>query len=193
MIKSLSKMVDKRASYSIAQIVKTLFLVEKEPAGRIELMRELNLKEAPVKTLLKNLRNNKLIKPTTKGNVLTVEGKKFVDRLKKRLSNTVKIGCTGYTLGKYNSAVLVKGAARKVKSGIEQRDEAIKIGATGATTLIQRNGKLIFPGCDVDITSLKKELRKKFKVGDNDVIIISSADTYSKAEEGAIIAALPML
>lgn len=186
-------MVDKRASYSTAQIIKTLFLIRKKPIGRIELMKELNMTEAPMRTLLKNLRKSKLIKPSTKGNVLTVKGNQFMNKLKKKLSDTVEVGYSDYTIDKYNSAILVKGAAKKVKLGVEQRDESIKIGALGATTLVVNHGKLVFPNTSENATELEKILIKHFAVQHNDVIIICSASDFKKAEEGAIIAALSLL
>jgi len=38
-------------------------------------------------------------------------------------------------LGRFNYVVLLRNYAFVIKSGIEQRDAAIKIGALGATTL----------------------------------------------------------
>ncbi|MGI9012036.1 MAG: DUF4443 domain-containing protein [Nitrososphaeraceae archaeon] len=40
------------------------------------------------------------------------------------------------TVGKFNYVVLVKNIANSIRSGIEQRDVAIKSGAMGATTLL---------------------------------------------------------
>jgi predicted transcriptional regulator len=192
-VESLSKMIDKRASYSIANIIKTLFLIHDKPIGRIELIKELNLNEAPIKTLLKNLQKNDLIKPSTKGNVLTVKGKKFVKKLMEKLSAPVDTGYTDYTVGKYNSAILVKDTVKKVKLGVEQRDEALKIGALGATTLVKKSGKLIFPGTNENASNFEDILKKHFSIKNGDVIIVCSASDYKKAEEGAIIAALSLL
>ena len=50
------------------------------------------------------------------------------------------------TLGKHNCAVLVKGMAHRIKMGCEQRDEAVRAGAVGATTLFVKDGQIVFPG-----------------------------------------------
>jgi len=55
-------LIDVRASYSIVDIVKALFLLSEEPMGRHQLIKEMKLGEAPIKTLIKRLKKNNLIK-----------------------------------------------------------------------------------------------------------------------------------
>jgi predicted transcriptional regulator len=185
-------LIDSRASYSSAHVVKVLFLLSERPMGRHKLMKEMSLGEATIKTLIKRLNKNNLIKNTTKGNVLTKKGNSFLDQILKKMSKPMEINIEKYTVGKYNFAILVKRASTKVKSGIEQRDEAIKIGADGATTLVCKNHKLIFPGCYRKATDLEKILLKHFDIKNGDVIVIGSASTKKKAYEASIIAALSL-
>jgi len=185
-------LVDIRASYSIAHVVKVLFLLSEKPMGRHQLMKEIGLGEATVKTLIKRLKNNNLIKKSTKGNVLTKKGTLLVNKILKNISRPVEIAIKKYTVGKYNFAILVKNSSNRVRSGIEQRDEAIKIGADGATTLVCKNKRLIFPGCDRKVVDLEKILRKNFKIENEDVIVIGSGSTKKKAEEASIIIALSL-
>ena len=49
-------------------------------------------------------------------------------------------------LGKFNYAVLLKQSSFAIKSGIEQRDAAIKVGVLGATTLLYKDYKFIMTG-----------------------------------------------
>ena len=74
-------------------------------------------------------------------------------------------------------------------------DVAIKMGATGATTLLFKDNKFVMPASSND--SLKKDrevsrmLVEKLNPRDGDVIIIGSADSNEKtAELGAKNAAL---
>jgi Domain of unknown function (DUF4443) len=66
-----------------------------------------------------------------------------------------------------------------IRSGIEQRDAAIKMEASGATTLIFKDNKFVIPGTNYN--SLTKEpdtakiLIENLKPEDGDVIIIGSA------------------
>ena len=186
------ELIDSRASYSTAHVVKVLFLLSERPMGRHRLIKETRLGEATIKTLIKRLKKNKLIKKTTKGNVLTKQGTLFMKKIIKNISMPVEIVIKKYTVGKYNFAVLAKKASSKVKSGIEQRDEAIKIGAEGATTLICKNGRLIFPGSNRKIVDLERILRQHFKIENGDVVVIGSASSKKKAEEASIIAGLSL-
>jgi len=183
-------LIDVRASYSPVHIVKILFLLSEKPMGRFQLMKEMEMGEATIKTLIKRLKKNKLIKSSTKGNVLTEKGNELLKKILMKVSKPIKIDTSDYTVGKYNTAILVKNSSEKVKFGVEQRDEAIKIGADGATTLIYSNNKLIFPGCNRKITELEKTLRQNFKIENGDVIVIGSGPTKKISEEASIKVAL---
>ena len=192
-LKTLQGLIDKRASYSPAHVLKLLFLISERPMGRNSLARKMKLGEASIKTLLKRLKEIEFIESTTKGNLLNEKGRNFLEEILKRMSKPVELNFKEYTTGKYNSAILVKNSAKKVKLGIEQRDEAIKVGGEGATTLIYKNGKLKFPGFKEDVSDLRNELEKIFVLEDDDVIIIGSASTPEKAEEATLMAALSLL
>ena len=97
-------------------------------------------------------------------------------------------------MGDYQAALALRGAAGRVQSGIEQRDSAIRIGASGATTFIIRSGKFTIPGgslnCERDFPSptwsvLKGELNPK----DNDVVILCGAQDDVSSRLGALAAA----
>lgn len=193
MNKIFNDLIDVRASYSTVDVVKILFLLSERPMGRLKLMKETELGEATIKTLIKRLKDNKLIKSSTKGNLLTKKGDTLVKKILKKISRPTEITAGKYSVGKYNTAILVKNSSKKIKHGVEQRDEAIKIGATGATTLICENGKLMFPGCDRNIADLEQILREKFKIEDKDVIIIGSGITKKKSEDASMAAALSLI
>ena len=113
------------------------------------------------------------------------------------ISRPKKINAKNLTVGKHDVAIQVKKVADKIKSGLEQRDVAIKVGAEGATTLIFKNNKLLLPHEDSDIKInfplVAKQIFKNFTLRENDVIIIGSASTLKKAEDGARAAACTLL
>ena len=85
-----------------------------------------------------------------------------------------------------------------VRLGIEQRDAAIRAGATGACTLVYHNKKLVMPMEHGTWTSapnapLFDDLRKLFTPRDDDVIEIVSAPNTALAEHCTIAAALTLL
>jgi len=185
-------LIDVRASYSPIHIVKVLFLLSEKPIGRFQLMKEMGMGEATIKTLVKRLKKNKLIESSTKGNLLTKKGNELLKKILTKISKPIKIDMTDFTVGKYNTAILVKNSSKKVRFGIEQRDEAIKIGADGATTLICSDNRLVFPGCDKKITELGKTILKYFNVENGDVIVIGSGPTKKISEEASIKVALSL-
>ena len=74
-----------------------------------------------------------------------------------------------------------------VKSGIEQRDAAIKMGALGATTLFYANEKFIIPGTRYDALRREPHIRQllvhKLRPELRDVVIIGSDDTDQRIAE----------
>lgn len=90
-------------------------------------------------------------------------------------------------LGKFNYAILLKHLSFAIKSGIEQRDAAIKMGGMGATTLLFSKGKFMMPTLNYDC--LKKEphvhklLIENLNPEDDDVIIIGSDDNSGRVAE----------
>jgi hypothetical protein len=83
--------------------------------------------------------------------------------------------------------VLLKHLAYTIKSGIEQRDAAVKMGALGATTLLFMDKKFIVPITGYD--SLKNEKRihellvKKLMPENGDVLIIGSDESDPRTAE----------
>jgi hypothetical protein len=90
-------------------------------------------------------------------------------------------------LGEFNYVVLLKQFGFAIKSGIEQRDAAIKMGALGATTLLFKDDKFVIPSTNYD--SLRKELHiaglliEKLNPENGDVIIIGSATEDERTAE----------
>ena len=85
-----------------------------------------------------------------------------------------------------------------MKQGIEQRDAAVRAGATGACTVLMKHGRLVMPqGSDewkLDLDDpLAQELMNIFHPRHDDVIIIASANERTVAEYAAIAAGLMLV
>jgi predicted transcriptional regulator len=179
-------------------VVKALETIEAEgPIGRVKLSKTLGLGGGAIRTLVKHLETERMIKISRTGIVLSDCGKKLFLDLKSRISKEIEVPESSLTIGSCNVAILVKDAANFVKHGLEQRDAAIKIGALGATTLVFSHGKLNMPGIEEDAFKgdppIRVELVSKFQPQENDVVIIGSANDKLTAEYGAIAAALETL
>lgn len=188
-----------RAPYFIeAHIVKALMTIDAEgPVGRLTLSKTMGLGEGTIRTLTRHLEKDGLIHTAKNGIALTNTGKKLTMDLKSRIGQEIELPKSPLALGPFNVAFIVKSGAKEVKSGLEQRDAAIKIGALGATTLVLRNGKLIMPKVDENLSVKDKVIHQllisKLQPKQDDVIIIGSANSKLNAEFGAIAAALETL
>jgi predicted transcriptional regulator len=192
------KIAPGKAPYFIeAHIVKALMIISRKPVGRASLAKALGLGEGSIRTLIKHLERAGIIETSHEGIVLTRSGQKLVYSIKSRISEIIDIPKSALTVGASNVAVLVKGVADSVKSGLEQRDAAIKVGAQGATTLIFSNERLAMPLTNEDVFKELPKVRdtiiSKLTPKEDDIVIIGSAGDKLTAQLGAIAAALETL
>ena len=134
-VKALIKVTDRYApsrtiSFDVVHIFKTLQLIEqKGHVSRDILSIELGLGQGIIKTLIKHLKMQKMIYTTNSGTKMTEKGKSIFSQLLTSMPVEMIIPRCSVALGKFNYAVLLKQFNFAIKSGIEQRDAAIKIGA----------------------------------------------------------------
>lgn len=135
-----------------------------------------------MRTILGQLKARGLITSSRGGHALTPQGR----RLLEKLPRFVRVEVSRLIVGKVGVAAVVRGGASKVKSGLEQRDEAVKAGARGATVLVFRNGKLQFPGGRMKMAKEEGEaILSALKPQEGDAIVIGSGDDELMAEIGA--------
>lgn len=163
-------------------------------ASRDMLCKELALGQGAAKTLVKHMKMAGLVETSNGGTRMTARGAGICRGLAASLPAEMGLPRSRVALGKYNYAVLLREFGFAVRSGIEQRDAAIRMGATGATTLLYRDGRFSMPDSGHDPLrkepSLRKELEKKLRPQEGDAVIIGSADTIKAAELAAKGAAL---
>jgi len=84
--------------------------------------------------------------------------------------------------------------AHAVTYGCEERDAAIEAGASGATTLVYINNKLMFPGSEYIVDpSIEAKIRATFNLKNEDVIVIGTGKNIDSAMSGAIVAGLEIM
>ena len=187
----MSRAIGPLPRFAEIHIRRALELIAKHKRiGRKQLAGELGVGEGSMRTILNQLKKQGLITSSRGGHALTPKGKRFLGKP----FEFIQIDAGDLTVGEVDVATIVRGAARKVKRGIEQRDEAIKAGAQGATVLVFKRGKLQFPNGFLKVEKMPAEaLVKIFNPREEDIIIISSARDAVKAEEGAKAAAKTLL
>ena len=185
-------------SFNEAQVVKALEIISTHgTVGRIRLSKELELGEGTIRTFLRHASKEEIIKSSRHGIGLSEHGKKLFSDLRSKISKGIEIPNSPLTVGPFNVAVLVKNVAREVKTGVEQRDTALKAGASGATTLVFSQNKLVMPTSKEDafkgISFVHDVLVSELDPEENDVIIVGCGENRRLAEQGAVVVALKLL
>jgi predicted transcriptional regulator len=161
--------------------------------GRKAIADRVGVGEGSMRTIVEYLRDEDLIDISQTGIKISRKGQDFLNRLPIQVH---KLEVSDIILGGVAVAVLVKGMAFKIKSGMEQRDQAIKAGADGATTIIVKDGRLYVPvdfNLDIERPEIAWAIRNQFDVSDGDVVIVGTSAILQKAEEGALAAAFELL
>ena len=194
-VKTLQKVADRYApsrviSFDMVHVFKTLELIQENGhVSREKLCKDLGLGEGTIKTLVRHLKMQNLIESTNAGTTMTKKGNSFFSELLSSIPSEISLSKCAITLGKFNYAVIVKQMSSMIKDGIAQRDAAIRMGASGATTLLFKDNKFLIPQTYFDSLKdehqLSEQMIKNLHPQDGDVIIIGS-DNYSrmKAEFG---------
>lgn len=161
--------------------------------GRKQLADKVGIGEGSMRTIVEYLREEGLIDVKQTGIKISKKGQEFIGRLPLQV---YVLDVSDITLGQSSVAVQVRNAAGKVGSGMEQRDQAIKAGAEGATTIVVKGDRLTVP-VDFDLDKEQPEvagaIRRLFDLMDGDVIIIGTSADIQRAEEGALAAAFALL
>jgi len=181
-------------SFSIVHVLKALELIAEEgPIGRGKLSNELGMGEGSTRTLISRLKDAGLIRIAMPGCSLTEKGERAWKQYRLVFPLKVRLGKSELTLDSCSVAVLVKGGLDRVKAGLEQRDAAVMAGALGATTLVFVGEKLTAPSISQDVArdfpTAYSQIVKRIRLEEKDVVVIGSAQTWGKAEYGAIAAA----
>jgi predicted transcriptional regulator len=178
--------------FTSAHVLIALRIIREKSPGRKQLSANLCLGEGTVRNMLRRLTEEGLVSSTRRGVSLTAEGEGLVEELAQSIRGR-PVPRSHLTVGEYNHAVLVKGGASKVRLGVEQRDNALISGASGATTLIVEDEDFKVPALPDAVEESLVESILKLEPEDGDAVIIGTADHVFFAELGAYAAGLELL
>ena len=176
--------------YGEAQALRALEIAAESPMGRAALGNRLGVGEGVVRTLLRRLASERLVEVSTKGITASEKGRRILDDVHSIIVRGAIAPATEDTVGGHNYALLVRGAAHKVRKGLEQRDAALLAGARGATTITINGGAVLIPGMDRKPAKQLLNLIEALGAGEGDAVVIGTGDTEIDAETGAYSAAL---
>lgn len=185
-------------SFSIFHVIKSLELIAKDgPIGRSLLSVRLETGEGATRTLVSRLKDHGLIIVSKKGCSLTKRGEKIWSEFQSLFPLKASLDRNELSLARCNVAVQIRRGADKVRMGVEQRDAAVIAGAKGAIALVFKGGRLSLPGLSEDTARdypiAFRQIGEQFDLKENDVVVIGSADTWIKAEDGALAAAWTLI
>jgi len=161
--------------------------------GRKKLSDMVGIGEGSMRRIIDTLKEWNFITVKQTGITITKAGKTFLTQIPIRV---VDVDLGESTVGDYSQSVLVLNVSEKVFNGMQQRDAGIKVGATGCTTVVIRDGVLMIPpdwNVDERSPELAYKIRKDTGITQNDVIIVGSADEKILAIEAAINAAFELI
>jgi len=185
-------------SFSVYHLIKGLELVAKTgQVGRGKLAEELKIGEGATRTLIERLKTAHLISVSKKGCSLTEKGKKIWNEFESIFPQKNNLEKNELALADCNVAVQIRGGGDRVRTGVEQRDAAVIAGAKGAATLVFKGKKLVMPNVSEDVSQdfpiVFRQITALLRLRENDAIVIGSADTWSRAEYGALAAAWTLI
>ena len=184
-------------SFTELHLAKAIEIIGREPIGRIGLSERLGLGEGTTRTLIDRLLEAKLAQVSKRGCELTESGSSILKDLNSKLGPMARVSRSPITIGPHNFGILVRKAANRVNSGIEQRDAAVRVGANGAVTFVFRGHRLLMPPVlnrtVKESRNATQQILDNFHPGENDVVIIAGADSERLAEDGARAAVWTLL
>ena len=187
------------ASFERAHLLLAFITIgESGVIGRQSLAVRSGLGEGAVRTVIKKLREDGYAGTTASGCYLTAAGKRVFKSTREKFSPIITLDGSSLTVGDSQVGIAVRGAARNLKAGLEQRDAAVKVGATGASTYIMKSARFAIPGgssdCEKDFPSkVWPVLREKLSPKNGDAIILCGARDETKAKLGTLSAALTLV
>lgn len=152
--------------------------------SRQELSRDLELGEGTIRTILEILKSRNLLESTKKGHFLSKKGTEALNEISAALGMPAALNIDDLYKGLSKIGLVVRKApSHSLKELYKLRDTAVKSGAEGAI-LFRFDGKLYAP--ESDYTPGMSELEKHFKLGNDDVLVVSFAARKKDAETGAL-------
>ena len=159
--------------------------------GRKRLADEIGVGEGSMRRILETLREWEMIQIKQSGITITRAGLGFLSEIPLKV---IDVDLGDSIVGDYSQSVLVFNVADKIQNGMQQRDAGIRVGATGCTTLVIRDGNLIIPpdwNMDVERPEIAKNVRAT-GITDKDAIIVGSGNDQRTAMMAALTAAFEL-
>lgn len=160
--------------------------------GRKRLAEQIGVGEGSMRRILETLREWEMVNIKQTGITITHSGLGFLEEIPMKV---VDIDLGDSVIGEYSQAVLVYGVADKIENGMQQRDAGIKVGASGCTTIVIRDGSLTIPpdwNMDEERPAVARKVREITNMTEKDALIVGSGSNYHNAVAAVLTAAFEL-
>ena len=181
----------KTLTFGVPHVLKAVEMMHRQKyVSRAAFCDGLQMGEGAVKTLVGHLRESGMADSVRAGTFLTEKGSGVAADMAGAMPAEAPLEPSPEDGAGH--AVLVRGRAGSIRSGIEQRDMAVVCGASAALTLVYRDGVFSFPGERRDALEGRPGVLAALaaKPREGDVLIVAFAADPATAEMSAKNAAL---
>ncbi len=189
----LEKMPGPTPSFSLVHVILMLLILENGPVGRKKLSSIMGIGEGSIRSLIKRLRDMKLIYVDRSGCSLTKRGREFVRKIRRVMIGPEKLRLD--LIGDEAYAILIKGFKGRVNI-LEMRDEAVRVGGKGAIILVRSGNDILFPETGEPLSKYHPRDEKAI-MGlsplEGDIIVIGIGSNLRESRDASIAASLKAL
>ena len=186
--------------YNLYHFERILRIIDqKSPIGRNKLSEAVHLGAGSIRSIIKIIKNQKLIKSTKTGLILTQKGKNSVRKFKANIPyDSVLFDVPkNISTSTFSGILIVRGVRENFGSGLEQATAALRVNAVGASTILYHDGKYSLHEIMSDVgkenPDFIQSIEKRFKLENDDLIIIGMAKDEKTAILGAWAAGYSLL
>jgi len=148
-------------SSSPIDVIRAMWLLETR-IGRTRLAKEMDLGEWSTRNILKFLKANGLAEGAPMGYKLTRQGASCLNEIKLDVVGIKQIPASLLTMNKKGTGAQLR-ISRKIRNILSLRDEAVRIGAYGATMVEFKNNNFYFLDSDKKIPNEYDKILNKIK------------------------------
>jgi len=172
-------------SFGLGHVFMALYYIDENVRmSRENLGIRLGLGGGAVKSLVSKLRESSLVRTLKGGNILSDEGLKIVRGLRSVIPAISEISVRNLSTGKTNVAAIIRGVDRKSLDPIAIRDDVIRAGGTGATTMFFDGNSIKVPSVYDDlatISSIDVKTLTELKLRKDDIVVIAGGTNQQVA------------
>jgi hypothetical protein len=182
-------------SFMQVDLFRALWILGQGKISRKALSQKLGIGEGSTRSILSHFSKRKMVKITRQGCSLTDAGQAALSEVKRAVTKVSVVKGSRITFNQPAFGIHLRGLAHKLKKGLEERDEAVRAGASGATVLVVKKGRFTFPGFwnNNFAKEIAEEIKGEFSPKDGDVLILGFSHNELAAERGAWNAAMYLL